>query len=588
MHKQFAVIAVTGVVLAACSDPITPSSPARLAPVIEVSGNIQTQVVQDEYIVVLRTPPAGRAALLAELQSMQGISAVQVLEVYGTALNGLAIKASPGALTALRTNRNIEFVEPNGVARAIASQTPATWGIDRIDQRTLPLNNTYNYPTGGVPVHVYIIDTGIRMTHTQFTGRIGAAFDAVGGQNPPGNDCDGHGTHVAGTVGGTTYGANKTAVLHAVRVLDCTGSGTWAQVISGINHVAGNFIAPAVANMSIGGNSSAAVNTATNNLVAAGVVTAVAAGNDYGANACNVSPAGATSALTVGATTSTDARSNFSNIGTCLDIFAPGSAVVSAHNASNNATATFSGTSMASPHVAGAAALYRSFNPTHTPAQVASALISNATNNVVGNPGAGSPNRLLYMGFISGGPPPTNQNPVANFTVNCALRPDGIGNDCTYNGTGSTDADGTIASWNWTSSVRPALTGAIVSYPYPTGMSVTATLTVTDNAGGTGTKTQTFTVGGGPPQNLPPVANFTFTCVTRPDGIGADCTFNGSTSTDTDGTIVSYAWTAQGRPPRTGVTTSYPYPRGSTQTITLTVTDDDGATNTKSQAVTIP
>lgn len=586
MHKQFAVIAVTGVVLAACSDPITPSSPARLAPVIEVSGNIQTQVVQDEYIVVLRTPPAGRAALLAELQSMQGISAVQVLEVYGRALNGFAIKASPGALTALRANRNIEFVEPNGVARAIASQTPATWGIDRIDQRPLPLNNTYNYPTGGVPVHVYIIDTGIRMTHTQFTGRIGAAFDAVGGQNPPGNDCDGHGTHVAGTVGGTTYGVNKTAVLHAVRVLDCTGSGTWTQVISGINHVAGNFIAPAVANMSIGGNSSAAVNTATNNLVAAGVVTAVAAGNDYGANACNLSPAGATSALTVGATTSTDARSTFSNIGTCLDIFAPGSAIVSAHNSSNTAIATFSGTSMASPHVAGAAALYRSFNPTHTATQVATALTSNATMNVVTNPGAGSPNRLLYMGFIGGGTP--NVNPVARFTYSCTPRVPPPGFDCTFNGSGSTDSDGTVTAWTWTPAGKPTKTGVTTSYVYPSAGNYSVTLTVTDNAGGTGSQTQTIVVGSGPPVNQNPIADFTINCVPRNPNVGSDCTFNGNSSSDADGSIVSFAWSSPGKVNKSGAIVSYPYPRGTNTTVTLVVTDNQGATGTKTSSVVIP
>lgn len=590
MHKQFAVLAAAGVVLAACSDPITPSSPARLAPVIDVSGNIQTQVVQDEYIVVLRTPPAGRAALLAELQGMQGIAAVQVLEVYGTALNGFAVKASPPALTALRANRNIEFVEPNGVARAIASQTPATWGIDRIDQRSFPLNNTYTYPTGGVPVHVYIIDTGIRMTHTQFTGRIGAAFDAVGGQSPPGNDCDGHGTHVAGSVGGTTYGVNKTAVLHAIRVLDCSGSGTWTQVISGINHVAANFIAPAVANMSIGGGGSTAVDNATNNLVAAGVVTAVAAGNSN-ANACTQSPARAASAITVGATgnypsgSPSDARSSFSNFGPCLDIFAPGSGIVSAYNASNTATATMSGTSMASPHVAGAAALYRSFNPTHTATQVANALITNATLNVVGNPGTGSPNRLLYMGFISGG---TNQNPIASFTYNCVARVPPPGFDCMFNGSGSSDPDGSVTAWTWTPAGKPTKTGVTTSYVYPSAGNYSVTLTVTDNAGGTGSQTQTIVVGSGPPVNQNPIADFTINCVPRNPNVGSDCTFNGTSSSDPDGSIVSFTWSSPGKPNKSGAIVSYPYPRGTNTTVTLLVTDNQGATGTKTSSVVIP
>lgn len=588
MHKQWTVLAVGGVVLAACSDPITPSGPARMAPVAEVSGNLQSQLVPNEYIVALRTSQVSSTQLTATAQNMAAAAGAQVVAVFGAAINGFAVKADAAAIAAIRANATVEYVEPVQVFRKIATQAPTpSWGLDRIDQRNLPLNNSFTYPTGGSAVHIYIIDTGILLTHTQFTGRMGNGFDAITAGGTA-NDCDGHGTHVAGTAGGTTYGIMKTATMHPVRVLDCSGSGTTTSVVNGINWVIANDIAPAVSNMSLGGGASTAIDNATNNMVTAGVVSAVAAGNGS-ANACGFSPARAVSALTTGSTTTTDARSSFSNFGTCLDIFAPGSSIFSSYIGSNSATATLSGTSMASPHVAGVAALYRSSNPTLTATQVASALITNATMNVVGNPGTGSPNRLLYMGFITGGPPPTNQNPVANFTVNCVVRPDGIGADCTYNGTGSTDADGTVVAWNWTSSIRPPLTGSIVSYPYKVGTNVTATLTVTDNLGGTGTRTQSFVVGGGPPPvNQPPVANFTFNCVARPDGIGADCTFNGSTSTDADGTIVSYAWTATLRPPRTGVTATYPYPRGSTQTITLTVTDDDGAPNTRSQTIVIP
>ena len=425
----------------------------------------------------------------------------QVIAVYGAALHGFAVRADAKAIAALRANPAVEYVEQSQVFRAIATQAPTpSWGLDRIDQRNLPLNNSFTYPTGGAAVHIYILDTGIRLTHVDFTGRIGNGFDAItSGGNA--NDCHGHGTHVAGTAGGTTYGIMKTATMHPVRVLDCTGSGTTTQVVNGINWVAANRIQPAVGNMSLGGGISTSIDNATNNLVNAGVVTAVAAGNGnavgIGINACNTSPARAANAITTGATRNTDARTTFSNFGTCVDIFAPGENIRSDYGTSNTATAILSGTSMASPHVAGVAALYRSFNTSATAPQVATALTTNATMNVVGNPGVGSPNRLLYMGFIGGGPPP-------------------------------------------------------------------------------------------PPGNVAPVANFTFSCVTRPDGVGADCTFNGSTSTDSDGTIVSYAWTATGRPARTGVTAVYPYPRGSHPTISLTVTDDDGATNTKTVTVTIP
>ena len=593
MHKKLAILAVASAVLTACSDPITPSGAARLAPMAEISGNVQTELVPNEYIVALHTSQVSASRLGAQAQSMAAAAGAQITAVWGAALNGFAVKADAAAIAKIRANPSVEWVEPVQVMRKIATQSPTpSWGLDRIDQANFPLNTSYTYPTGGTVPHIYIIDTGILTTHNDFTGRIGASSNHITPVAPSGpawTDCDGHGTHTSGTAGGTTYGVMKTAIIHAVRVLDCFGSGTNVSVINGINWVITNAIQPAVSNMSLGGGADVGIDNATNNMAAAGIVSAVAAGNSN-ANACNFSPARATNALTAGSTTTTDARSSFSNFGTCLDIFAPGSSITSDYIGSNNATAILSGTSMASPHVAGVAALYRSQNPSATAAQTATALISNATLNKVTNPGTGSPNRLLYMGFIGGGPPPTNINPVANFTVNCVLRPGGVGNDCAYNGTGSTDSDGTIVSWTWTSTARPSLTGSIVSYPYPSGVTVTATLTVTDNAGGTNTKSQTFTVGGPPPPptNLPPVANFTINCVVRPDGIGADCALNGSSSTDTDGTIVSYLWTAAARPNRTGVTTSYPYPRGTTQTFTLTVTDDDGAANTKSQTIVVP
>ncbi|MGH7711894.1 MAG: S8 family peptidase, partial [Gemmatimonadaceae bacterium] len=395
MLKQLAVFAVAGVVLTACSDSVNPSDPARLAPVAEVSASVQTQIVPNEYIVVLRTSQVSKAQLPPQAQSIAAAAGAQVTHTYGTALNGFAVRANAAALAAIRANPNVEYVEPVQVYQTTATQSPVTWGLDRIDQRNLPLSNSFTYPTGGGTVHIYIIDTGIRQTHNDFAGRIGTAADFVGGQTPPGNDCNGHGTHVAGTTGGTTYGILKTAILHAVRVLNCAGSGTTAGVIAGINWVAANAVAPAVSNMSLGGGPSTSLDNATTAMVTAGVVSAVAAGNSA-ANACNYSPARAAGVITVGATTNSDARASFSNFGTCVEIFAPGQSITSDWNLSNSSTNTISGTSMASPHVAGAAALYRSFNASHTTTQVANALINNATTGVVGNPGTGSPNRLLY------------------------------------------------------------------------------------------------------------------------------------------------------------------------------------------------
>jgi subtilisin family serine protease len=241
-----------------------------------------------------------------------------------------------------------------------------------------------------------VIDTGIRTSHSQFGGRASNVFDAFGGS---GADCNGHGTHVAGTIGGSTYGVAKSALLRGVRVLDCNGSGSTSGVIAGVDWVRNNRINPAVANMSLGGGASSSLDTAVNNLANSGVAIAVAAGNSN-TDACTQSPARAASAITVGSTTTSDARSSFSNFGVCLDLFAPGSGILSSWFSSDTATATLSGTSMASPHVAGAAALYKQANPSASASTIRNALVNNATTNVISGAGSGSPNRLLYTLFF--------------------------------------------------------------------------------------------------------------------------------------------------------------------------------------------
>jgi len=338
-----------------------------------------------------RAAESTAAARAVELSATVGAS---LTNVYGHAINGFAAWMSDEQAVALSDDPRVKFVEEDSVMSATITQTNPPWGLDRTGQRDLPLNQTYSYTTTGSGVNAYIIDTGIRTTHMQFGGRASVGFDAVGdGQN--GQDCNGHGTHVSGTVGGSTFGIAKAVRLFAVRVLSCSGSGSNAGVIAGVDWVTANHISPAVANMSLGGGVSAALDTAVRNSINSGVTYAIAAGNSN-TNAANSSPARVAEAITVGATTMTDGRSSFSNFGSVVDIFAPGSSILSAWRTSDTATNTISGTSMATPHVAGVAARFLQSNPTASPAAVRNELVAQATLNHLSGIPAGTANRLLF------------------------------------------------------------------------------------------------------------------------------------------------------------------------------------------------
>jgi serine protease len=443
------------------------------------------QAIPNQYIVVFddvqvaRTQVAGRAAALARQHGGR------ILHVYEHGLRGFAASMSATAAAAIARNPHIRYVEQDSVMTIVASQPNATWGLDRIDQRDLPLNQTYNYDTNAVNVDVYIIDTGIRATHADFGGRVTDGFTAIADGNGT-NDCNGHGTHVAATVGGAIYGVAKSVGLHPVRVLGCNGSGSTAGVIAGVDWVANNHATPAVANMSLGGGASTALDDAVRAAIASGVTFAIAAGNSN-ANACNSSPARVAQALTVGSTTNTDARSSFSNFGTCLDIFAPGTNITSAWSTSNTATNTISGTSMATPHVTGVAALYLADHPSATPAEVGTAVVNNATPNKVTGAGTGSPNRLLYSRF--GGGSPTDLPPTAAFTYSCT------GLTCTFDGSGSTD-DAGIVMYSWNFGDGQVGSGAIVTHAYGAGGTFTVALTVIDTAKQPDTESKSITVTG--------------------------------------------------------------------------------------------
>lgn len=460
------------------------------------------RAVPNEYIVVLRDASQevrqqGAANIARELVSLAG---GRVLRTYEHSIHGFLANMSEAEAQRLLSDPRVAYVQENGLIHVSATQTSATWGLDRIDQRDLPRNSSYTYNVDGTGVHAYVIDTGIRLTHTEFTGRTGNGYDFIDNDSNP-SDCHGHGTHVAGTVGGTTWGVAKKVTLHGVRVLDCTGYGNDAQVIGGIDWVAANHVKPAVANMSLGDVGIPAIDDATERLIAAGVTTVVSAGNES-SNACNYSPARTPNAITVGSTTSSDARSSFSNYGTCVDIFAPGSSITSASNSGNSSSTSMSGTSMSSPHVAGAAALYLSANPSATPAQVRDALVNNATPNKVTSPGTGSPNRLLYTLFITGGgsdtTPPTTSitSPAGGATLSgtaslTASASDNVGVARVefYAGTsllGTATASPYSISWNTTTVANGTYALTARAYDAANNLGTSATVTVTVN-NGTGT-----------------------------------------------------------------------------------------------------
>ncbi len=385
----------TLVLVTACSEGTQPTG-LDLEPVLNVAPAQSGRPVPDQYIVVFKDDVRDVENTARRLAGAQG---GRVGFVYQHAIKGFSVNLNAQAAAALGRNPNVAYVEQDQEVTLSATQTGATWGLDRIDQQNLPLSTTYSYTNTGAGVTAYIIDTGILLGHTEFGGRAVYGYDAVGGRGAS-SDCNGHGTHVAGIVGGSTYGVAKGVALIAVRVLNCRGSGNWSGIIAGIDWVKNHHTGtnPAVANMSLGGGASSSVDAAVTSAIADGVTFAVAAGNSN-ANACNYSPARVPTALTVGATTSTDIRASYSNFGTCLDIFAPGSSIKSAWHTSTTATNTISGTSMASPHLAGVVALYLQTNQGASPATVAGVMTGAATAGVVGSPGTGSPNRLLFTGY---------------------------------------------------------------------------------------------------------------------------------------------------------------------------------------------
>ena len=569
MKRLHVFMLLTLLSAAGCGESANPVEPAAAEAGTPVTANAGDPASQANARFIVTLAPTARPA---EVAAEHG---VEPEFVYQTVLKGFAGVIGEVARAGLLKDARVVRVEKDQEVTVDGSVQPgATWGLDRVDQRASSLDGAYTYDYSGVGVTVYIVDTGIRYSHEEFAGRASPGFNVLYGD---GSDCHGHGTHVAGTVAGSTYGVAKAAHLVSVRVLQCNGSGSLSGVIAGLDWIGRNATGPAVANMSLGGTASFTLDDAVERLVSNGVTTVVAAGNNN-ADACGYSPAGAASAITVGATTSSDTRSSFSNYGSCLDLFAPGSLITSSYYTSNDATSTMSGTSMASPHVAGAAALYLSEFPDASPAEVAAGLAARATHGVVANAQSGHADLLYTLGDGTTSPPPapSNQAPSASFSFSCTDL------SCVFTD-GSSDADGSVAGWNWSFGDGATAADRSPTHVYPVGGSYQVTLRVTDDIGATATTSQQVTVQTAS-TNAPPTPGFNASC----DGLW--CSFSDA-SVDGDGQVVSWTWDFGDGSTQSfaeaPASPTHAYTEPGSFDVRLTVTDDDGASATTTRAVTV-